>query len=126
MDGDDQPISAKTKKSFSIEAEESIDMKTKTHTFDGDVIIKGELRVKKDIKTDADGFKPTGPEWKPGNAGVPLSDQELVAKSPLADRIRLGPDGEIIIDADLTVSGNLRVTGTITAKGFKREDGTSI
>lgn len=118
-DADDTPITTKTKKAFSLEAKEGINLKTDLHTFEGDVVIKGELRVAKDIKTDMDGYKPTGPEWKPGSAGVGMS-ADVLSRTMLADKIKLGPNGEVMIDADLVVSGDLTVTGTIKAKDFVR------
>lgn len=118
-DADDTPITTKTKKSFSLEAPEGINLKTDIHTFEGDVVIKGELRVAKDIKTDAQGYKPTGPEWAPGSAGVGAS-AEVLARTNLDGKIKLGPNGEVMIDADLFVNGDLKVTGTIYAKDFVR------
>lgn len=118
-DADDTPITSKTKKTFSVEATDGINLKTKLHTFEGDVVIKGELRVAKDIKTDMDGYKPTGPEWKPGSAGVGSLAQTLEG-TPLADKIRVGPNGEVMIDADLVVAGDLKVSGTVYAKDFVR------
>jgi|GEM_PF-1675516 len=124
MDGSDQVISAKTTKSFSVEATEGINMKTDKHIFEGDVLIKGNLDVTKDLRISDEGYKPGDGPWADGHAeGAAASLAQAVAHGPaLADLIKL-EDGVVTIAGDLYIEGDLHVDGVVTAKDFVRVEG---
>jgi len=121
MDASDQPISAKTEKSWSVEAKEAINMKTDKHTFEGDVLIKGNLNVEKDLRIGGEGYKPGDGPWAAG--GVESSTALLIRSTPPVLTLPLvvrSEDGKVIIECNLIVQGNLRVNGIVTASEFVR------
>ena len=127
MDGSDQAISAKTTKSFSVEATEGINMKTDKHVFDGDVLIKGNLDVTKDLRISGEGYKPGDGPWADGHAeGAATSLEQAVAHAPaLADLIKAeklegNPDPVVVVEGDLIVRGDMFVNGVIHARDFVR------
>ena len=87
INGDNVPISTKTKKGITTEADEDITTKSKksiiqeagegmtrkakSHTFEGDVNIKGNLRI------SGEGFKPSNGEWAAGApTGMALTEEQ--------------------------------------------------
>jgi len=116
MDASDQPISAKSTKTFSVEATDGINMKTNQHTFDGNVAIKGTLTVDHDLRIGGEGYKPSDGEWLAGGvaAVAPLGSP---LKQPLSRLIRI-EGRKVTVDGDLIVNGDLRVNGTVTAREF--------
>jgi len=116
MDGKDQAISATSTKTFSVDAKEGINLKTDKHTFEGDVLIKGNLNVEKDLRINGEGYKPGDGPWADGG---------VASAAPIAQELSLPQcfkveDGKVTVDGDLIIDGDLRVTGTVTAKEFVR------
>jgi len=120
MDSADQPMSAKTTKTFSVEATESINMKTPNHTFDGDVLIKGNLNVEHDLRIGGEGYKPGDGPWAAGGvaAAASATTARAIPRQPLLADVVKVEAGKVTIDADLIIDGDLRVTGVVTARDF--------
>ena len=115
MDASDQPMSAKTTKSYSIEATEALNLKSDKHTIEGDVLIKGNLNVEHDLRINGEGYKPSGGEWLPGS--VTAAATTLALAPTLATVVRI-ENGHVLVEADLIVEGDLRVIGVVTARDF--------
>jgi len=116
MDSADQPMSAKSTKTYTLEATEGINLKTNQHTLDGNVLIKGNLNVEHDLRIGGEGYKPSDGEWAAGGvaAGAPFAAQ-------VADNRKIRyENGAFVVDGDLIVHGDLRVHGTVTATEFVR------
>lgn len=132
-----------------LEHDKAITHKAPKHTFEGNVVIKGELYVTQDIKggqnlkINQQGYKPSNDLWAAGSAGGPPSADSLDGlavggggieslnaeqlahlqyKQEVRNRVRIDPDGTVSIDGDLTIRGNLNVTGVIRAKDFVKAE----
>jgi len=125
MDSADETISAKSTKSFSVEATEGINLKTNLHTLDGHVLIKGNLNVEHDLRFGGEGYKPSDGEWLAGGVaavaalGVQVAEPAggVADKVPLSRMIRI-ERGAVVVSGDLIVDGDLQVRGTVTATEF--------
>jgi phage gp45-like len=113
----------------------AINYKAPTHTFEGNVVIKGELKVEQDIKglknlrIKLEGYKPSNGDWVAGDVtalGEPIEEADLTAeqkaflarKRAIMDKIRITDEG-VFIDGDFTITGDLTVTGVVRAKRFE-------
>jgi len=121
LEGKDQAITAKSTATFSVEASQGITLKASNHTFDGDVLIKGNLNVEHDLRIGGEGYKPGDGPWAAGGvAAASTTTARTTSRAlPLADVMKY-EDGKVTIDADLIVNGDLCVKGTVTAKDFVR------
>jgi cytoskeletal protein CcmA (bactofilin family) len=143
IDGDDVPISTKTKKSVSTDADENITSYAKKaivqksdqgisrqapgHNFVGDVRIKGNLYI------SGEGYKPSDGPWLAGSAVMREDNDayELEMRGQV-DRaavpsMSLDEDGTVVFrrpvrfeggvrfEGDVEVAGNLTVRGKLTA-----------
>jgi len=123
IEGKDQAISATSTKSFSVDAKEGINLKTDKHVLEGDVLIKGNLNVEHDLRINGEGYKPSDGLWLAGGvaaASSPISGRATPPLTPPVANLIKFENGNVVIEGDLIVGGNLRVHGTITAKEFVR------
>jgi len=112
-------------KTINIKADQAINFKTPTHTFDGDVLIKGELKVVKNLRVGMEGYKPSNGEWLAGGVdgmgNVAMTAEQRAyqeRKKAIASKIRIDDSGNVFIDGDFTVTGDLTVNGVVRAKDF--------
>lgn len=121
MDAADQPMTAKTTKTFSVEASESVNLKSANHTIEGDLLVKGNVNIEHDLRINGEGYKPSDGEWLAGGvaaaAPVAVALSGAAVKVPLSRKIRI--EGEtVVVDGDLRIDGDLHVTGVVRAKDF--------